>query len=73
MRVLDSHHVGDVSADKRDIQPIAVTIEAAKKLTGLGTTTIFKLIKDGDLQTVKVGRRTLVLVDSIERLLTPAG
>jgi hypothetical protein len=52
-------------------RPLAVTIESTRKLTSLGNTTVWALIKEGRLKTIKIGRRTLVLFDSIERLLTP--
>lgn len=52
-------------------QPIAVTIPEARRLSGLGYTTIWKLIGEGTLQTVHVGRRRLILYNSLLRLLTP--
>jgi excisionase family DNA binding protein len=54
-----------------DPKPIAVTIPMTRKVSGLGNTTIWKLIAEKKLATVKVGRRTLVIYDSLERLLTP--
>ena len=54
------------------VKPITVTILAARKLSGLGTTTLWKQIKRGKLETVKVGRRTLIVYETLERLLTPA-
>jgi excisionase family DNA binding protein len=53
-------------------RPIAVTVRDAREVSGLGNTAIYALIKDGTLRTVKVGRRRLVLYDSIEELLQPA-
>jgi hypothetical protein len=58
----------DVSAIELN-RPLAVTIEMTRKLTSLGNTTVWALIKERRLQTVKIGRRTLVLFESIERLL----
>jgi excisionase family DNA binding protein len=55
-----------------DLKPIAVTISTARKISGLGNTTIWKLIAEKKLATVKVGRRVLVTYESLERLLTPA-
>jgi hypothetical protein len=52
--------------------PITITIGVARRLSGLGYTTIWKLIGEGTLQTVHVGRRRLILYDSLLRLLTPA-
>lgn len=50
-------------------EPISVTIQGAIGMTGLGMTTIYKLISEGELETVKIGRRTLVKVRSIKKLL----
>ncbi len=36
---------------------------------GIGKTTIHKLIRDGELQKVKLGRSTLILAESVEALL----
>jgi len=44
--------------------------EAAKALS-LGRTSIYALINEGRLETVKIGRRRLIKVDSIKRLLEP--
>jgi hypothetical protein len=53
------------------LQPLTVTVETSKKLSGLGHTTIWALIKSGKLETICVGRRRLVLYSSLERLLSP--
>lgn len=42
--------------------------EAAKALS-LGRTSIYALINDGRLETVKIGRRRLIKVSSIQLLL----
>ncbi len=54
------------------MEPITVTIEETKRATGLGHTTIYALIGEGKLKTVKVGRRTLVKTKSIRELLGEA-
>lgn len=54
------------------MDPITVTVEGAKKALGLGHTKIYELIGDGSLQTVKIGRRTLVKTDSIRALVDQA-
>ena len=51
-------------------KPLTVTVATAKQLSGLGTTTIWSLIKDERLETVRVGRRTLIKFASLEALLT---
>lgn len=54
------------------MQPIATSINDTAKALSLGRTSVYALIREGRLETVKLGRRTLVKVDSIRRLLDPA-
>jgi excisionase family DNA binding protein len=57
-----------------DLRPISVTISTTRNITGLGNTTIWKLIAEKKLETVMIGRRRLVIYSSIERLLSaPTG
>lgn len=51
------------------MDPIATSVNDAAKALSLGRTSIYALIRKGRLQTVKLGRRTLVRVESIHRLL----
>jgi excisionase family DNA binding protein len=51
---------------------LTVTIEGAKKATGLGATKIYELIGQGKLDTVKIGRRTLVKTASLRALVEAA-
>lgn len=55
------------------MEPMTISIAAARDALGLGTTTIYGLISDGRLDTVKVGRRRLVTVASIKRLIGKGG
>jgi excisionase family DNA binding protein len=50
---------------------LAVTIDDACEITGLGRTKIYELIRDQKLKAVAIGRRRLVLMSSIETLLRP--
>jgi excisionase family DNA binding protein len=52
--------------------PITVTVAEARRLSGLGNTKLFELIRDKKLDTVTVGRRRLIHLSSLERLLSPA-
>ena len=46
---------------------LLVPIEATKgELGGIGRTSVYELIKSGDLQVVKIGRRSLITRSSIE-------
>lgn len=48
---------------------IATSINEAAKALSVGRTTIYELIKRGRLKTIKLGRRTLVTVESVRRLV----
>ena len=52
----------------RDLPPLTVRVGEACRLTGLGRTSIYKLIGDGRLRTVKLGRATLIEYTSLEAL-----
>jgi excisionase family DNA binding protein len=61
-----------LSHDELDgVRPLAITVSTARKLTGLGNTTIWALIKNGKLKSVCVGRRRLITYASLEALLSP--
>lgn len=55
------------------LKPITVTVAEAKRLSGLGHTKLWELIGSGVLETVRVGRRRLVIYASLCRLLAPDG
>jgi len=52
-----------------DDKPLAHTITAACRLTGLGRTTIYAALKSGALSARKCGRRTLILAADLETFL----
>ena len=54
--------------------PLAITVQRACELSGLGQTSIWAFLKDGRLEAVRVPgvRRTLVSYASLARLLAPA-
>lgn len=55
-------------ADRFSMEPICVRIAAAVKLTGIGRSTLYELIKAGDVETVKIGRSTFIKYASLKRL-----
>ena len=52
-------------------RPLTVSVRAAGQILGIGLTKTWELIGRGDLKTVRIGRRRLVLYQSIEALATP--
>ena len=46
-------------------EPISVRIPEAARLTGLSRSRIYELMKSGDIEFVKVGSSTLILVESL--------
>jgi hypothetical protein len=53
------------------LRPLAVPVNTACLLTGLGATKLWSLIRDGRLDVVRVDRRTLIKFASLEKLLNP--
>jgi excisionase family DNA binding protein len=51
------------------VEPLAVSINDTVRMLGIGRTSIYRMIKDGRLEAFKLGRRTLVRVESIRRLV----
>lgn len=51
------------------MEPLTVTVATARAALGIGTTKIYELIGEGQLLTVKLGRRTLIRTDSIHALV----
>lgn len=51
------------------MENLACSINEAAKALSLGRTSIYALISEGRLETFKLGRRTLVKVESIRRLV----
>lgn len=51
------------------LKPITVRIPEVIRMTGLGRSTVYELIAAGEIDTAKVGRATVVFLDSVERFL----
>ncbi|MEM6623097.1 MAG: helix-turn-helix domain-containing protein [Pseudomonadota bacterium] len=45
------------------VAPLAVSPNDAVPLSGLGRTTIYAAISSGDLRSIKIGNRRLIMVD----------
>jgi len=55
---------------EQKIEPLTVRISTAVRITGLSRSRIYELIQSGDLQTVKVGRATLIQYGSLKALIS---
>jgi excisionase family DNA binding protein len=55
------------------MEPLALSINDTAKALSLGRTSIYAMIADGRLEAFKLGRRTLVRMHSIRRLVEAQG
>jgi excisionase family DNA binding protein len=55
---------------ERKLEPLTVRVATAVRITGLSRSRIYELIQSGDLDTVKVGRATLIQYGSLKALTT---
>ena len=55
------------------IEPLAVPIPEAARLSGCGRSTLYSEIKSGNLKIRKVGRRTIVALDDLKAWLASKG
>lgn len=51
------------------MKPLTVSISQTCQLTGLGRTSVYARLHEGELTASKIGRRTLVSIESIETML----
>jgi excisionase family DNA binding protein len=51
------------------LEPLTVRIPVAIRLTGIGRSKLYELIKTGELKTVKIGSSTLITMASLRRLV----
>ena len=49
---------------------LCVRVSRACAMLGIGKTMFYELVEAGEIETIKVGRATLVTVSSLERLVT---
>ena len=52
------------------MEPLALQIPDAVKLSGIGRSSIYEAIRDGRLPIRKAGRRTLILADDLRRFVS---
>lgn len=51
------------------VQPLALSVDAFCVVTGLGRTRAYELLNSGAVRSIKIGRKRLVLRESVEALL----
>jgi len=51
------------------LEPLAVDIAEACRLTGLGRSKLYQLMSAGEIPSVKIGKRRVVPVDSLRQWL----
>ena len=54
------------------MEPIFASINETARALSVGRTSVYLMLKEGRLESVKLGRRTLIKVESIRRLLEMA-
>jgi excisionase family DNA binding protein len=52
------------------VEPIAVPIQEASRLSGLSRSEVYRRLAAGDIRAVKSGARTLILMDSLRAHVT---
>ena len=63
----------DPNLPLQPLKPLAVSVPTAATLLGVGTTTMWGLVGSGsELEVLRIGRRTLVILASLERLVAKA-
>jgi excisionase family DNA binding protein len=55
------------------MEPLTLTIADARRALGIGNTKLYQLIKTGQLDTIRLGRRRLVRTASLHRLIDACG
>jgi excisionase family DNA binding protein len=52
------------------LEPVTVTVSAAIKYSGLGRTKLYELLSKGEIESVRVGTRRLIVFASLKARLT---
>lgn len=65
-RTTDHLHERDC---RKSIEPIAMRVPEACRFIGIGRSTLYVLIAKGEVEVVKLGCSTLVLTESLRRLV----
>jgi excisionase family DNA binding protein len=69
---LTANRAGDRRSTAPPLEPLAYTINDATKVSGLGRSSIYKLIGSGELRSIVVAGRRLIPADALRELLQGA-
>ncbi len=58
-----------MSIDHIPLQPLAYSVEEACRVSSIGKTNLYSLIKQQKLEIRKIGKRTIIPADSLHRLI----
>lgn len=61
--------MASMNIQTNDEKRLAVSVKTARTMLDIGNTKIWELIKDGRLQTIKIGRKRLVVYSSLLALV----
>jgi excisionase family DNA binding protein len=64
--------IGRLQSTEGQLEPIAVTVKTACRLTGIGATKMYELIAAGAVESAKIGNRRLLIYASLKRICQPA-
>jgi len=54
---------------KQDMEPLVLTVEQARKLLGLSRGLMYQAINNGQIPSLRIGRRILIPCAALDRLL----
>jgi excisionase family DNA binding protein len=63
--------IGKLQETHMNMEPIAISVNSAAQTLGIGRTSVYALLKQGRLDAIKIGRRTLLTTASIRKLAQP--
>lgn len=63
----------DSQGNAFELTPIAIRIPKAARMLGIGRSKFYQLMRSGDVRTIKVGRATLVVVQSLHDFVSRSG
>lgn len=59
----------NVKAQRPAVEPIAMRVPEACRYLGIGRSTLYVLISEGEIEFIKLGSATLVLTESLKELV----